>query len=251
MHFPVATAGAPDESTRFVQPRLVGAPIVGAPLIASVTIQHSLSTGAAAGDLESRRAVFYRSSDGKTRTDMFTEITGDQQSNPKLIALTDPKRGMTEMLDPSSRIDCHIKVQEVPFIMAGGCCPEKMIALQSSELSLLQATGLEIPRLGLGWRGDSVEVDPITDIDGFGVEGYGQRFTLRNAANGNRQDITITVKSWYAPKIKAVLGLEVSDSRSGTTKVRLSHLQLKEPEDSLFTVPTEYRVVGQKAARTK
>jgi hypothetical protein len=121
----VATAAAPDEWTRFEQPHLAGAAILGTPLIASVMIEHTDSGGEPRSEFESRRAVFYRSSDGKTRTDMFMGISGDHQGKPNFIEITNVKRRIMDVLVPSSGLDHRIAVQEVPFIMAGGASPDK------------------------------------------------------------------------------------------------------------------------------
>lgn len=247
----VAFVAVAEESARFEPPHLLRAPILDAPLIASVTIERSdLNADPGRSEIESHRAVFYRNSDGKTRTDTFATISGDEQRKPDFIEITDLKLGITEMLDPSTHLNHRIAVKELPFVMSG-CCPDKMVAFQSAELSLIRTAGLQPPPLGPGWRGDSIDVEPISGIEAFDVEGYGERLTFPGGNNGNRENITIAVKSWYAPTIKAVLAMEMSDSRSGVTRIRLSHIQLREPQASLFTIPSEYRVVEHKAGPEK
>jgi len=231
----------------FVQPRPVGHPIVGTPLSAEVSIEYTPTPGEGSPVFPKRRsAMLYRNSDGKTRVEIFRHVPREQNERPEIIDFTDPKECIGDVLDVRNHIDHRISLREVPFMMAGGCCPEKMIALQSAELSLLTVAGKTMPNLGYGSRGDGINVDPIAEIDGFDVEGYGQRLTLPKGTNGNQKDITVTIKTWYAPSIKAVMLIEVIDSRSGITKIGLSNVKKGEPEPSFFVLPSGYRLVEEK-----
>lgn len=121
------------------------------------------------------------------------------------------------------------------------------MALQFSESFLLAAAGKRFPLLQPGWRGDGLSVDRIAQINGFDVEGYGDKLTLPKGKNGNDNDIIITMKAWYAPAMKTVMLIEVSDSRSGATRIALAGVKRAEPEAALFQVPSGYRTVDEQA----
>lgn len=235
------------EAIRLVEPRTFGVPIKGIPFSAKLNIEYTpVSASQSPTPQTHRRAMFYRNSDGNIRVEVFAPTPGQNDAAPALISITDPGKKVGHLLDVRNHIDYRVPLQIIPFV-GTGCCPEKMMALESSELFILAAAGVKMPLLRAGWRGDGLSVDPTAQINGFDVEGYGDKLTLPEGKNGSDKEIVVTIKAWYAPVMKAVMLIEVSDSRSGTTRIALADVKRTEPETALFQVHPGYRTIDEQA----
>ncbi len=178
--------------------------------------------------------------------EILAPAEGDQGERSVIAELADPGAGISDILDSQNRVDHRVTLARMGFMMAGGCCPEKMIALQSAETFLLTSAEKAVPNLGLGARGDSFSPEPIQRIEGFIVEAYGEKLTSPEGVQGREQAIVFTIKAWYAPDIKLAMFINISDSRYGESKIRLINIKMGEPKASLFKVPPGYRTVEEK-----
>lgn len=228
------------------QPPRVGPPVTGAPFSAELVIEEKpLRTDGSFGVSMYRRVLVYRNSAGKTRIEKLIPADKGLSEKTASVEITDPTTRMSNILDPRSHVD-HRITREGMTIIITGCCPEKMVALASTEAFVLTAAGKSLPVPGPGWRGDGLGAEPINRIEGFTVEGYGNKLTLPEGAQGNKQAIIVALRVWYAPEVKLPLLMKLSDSRRGDTTMRFINIQKREPEPSLFVVPPNYQTVTEK-----
>src|SRR6202044_1292813 len=108
------------------QPRRVGAPVAGAPFSGELMVED--------GSHKIYRASVFRNSEGITRVDGLVGHAG-------IAEISDPVTGVSEILDLQNYVAHRVALEGLTFIMAGGCCPEKAIARQSTERFLLNSAG--------------------------------------------------------------------------------------------------------------
>jgi hypothetical protein len=134
-----------------------------------------------------------------------------------------------------------------------GCCPEKAIAMQSTERFLLNSAGKSMPAAldAPGVRGDGEDVGGPGMIDGLAAEGYSQILTVPpGGVQLNFEPIIFRIQSWYSATLKVTLLYKISDSRAGENIIRVTNIRAGEPDRSLFQVPAGYRTIEEKSAFT-
>jgi hypothetical protein len=80
------------------------------------------------------------------------------------------------------------------------------------------------------------------DFDGVRAEGKMTSYTIPAGEIGNRNPITVSTESWFAPDLQVTVYSKQSDPRYGDTVYRLANIKRNEPAMSLFGVPTDYTV---------
>ena len=80
------------------------------------------------------------------------------------------------------------------------------------------------------------------DMEGVRVEGKSVSYIIPAGEIGNRNAITVTTETWYAPDLQATVYSRSTDPRVGETIYRLTNIKRNEQTASLFTVPEGYTV---------
>jgi hypothetical protein len=80
-----------------------------------------------------------------------------------------------------------------------------------------------------------------------GVEATGTRTitTIPAGAIGNERPIEITYERWFSKELQLIVMSKQTDPRTGEQTYKLTNIQRSEPDPSLFSVPTGYKVVSQ------
>lgn len=79
-------------------------------------------------------------------------------------------------------------------------------------------------------------------IDGVLAEGTETVRTIPAGQIGNEKPIVITIERWYSPALQTTVFLKRTDPRFGTTTFALKNIDLAEPPESLFEVPSDYTI---------
>lgn len=85
----------------------------------------------------------------------------------------------------------------------------------------------------------------MRDFDGVKAEGKSTTWTIPAGEIGNRNPITVTSESWYAPELQVTVYSRHSDPRTGESIYRLASIRRGEPPADLFKVPEDYKVRGR------
>jgi hypothetical protein len=82
-----------------------------------------------------------------------------------------------------------------------------------------------------------------------GIHATGTRITTTIAAGkmGNEQPILVTSERWYSPELKATVMTKHTDPWAGELKTEFTNVNTSEPDSSLFSVPSDYKVMDEKA----
>jgi hypothetical protein len=79
-------------------------------------------------------------------------------------------------------------------------------------------------------------------VDGVVAEGTRSTITIAVGQIGNDRPIEIVSERWYSPELQVVVRSTHDDPRVGRSAYRLTNLERKEPDRSLFVVPSDYTV---------
>ncbi len=86
-----------------------------------------------------------------------------------------------------------------------------------------------------------------------GVEAVGTRTvkTIEAGVVGNELPIEITYEKWYSEDLDLIVYSRKYDPRSGEQIYRLININQTEPDNSLFTIPADYKIVESKSVEFK
>jgi hypothetical protein len=77
-----------------------------------------------------------------------------------------------------------------------------------------------------------------------GVQATGRRTTQTIPVGkiGNDRPIVITTEVWTSPELKTTILSKRNDPRTGEQTFKLTNIQRGEPDPSLFTVPSDFKL---------
>lgn len=84
----------------------------------------------------------------------------------------------------------------------------------------------------------------VRDFEGVSATGTRTVTTIPAGAIGNERPIEIAYERWYSKELELVVYSKHSDPRIGEQTYRLTNIVRSEPDPSLFSVPTGYRVLA-------
>lgn len=80
------------------------------------------------------------------------------------------------------------------------------------------------------------------EFDGIKAEGKVRSYDIPAGEVGNRNPITVSNETWYAPELQVTVYAKHSDPRSGERIYRMANVKREEPAAALFAVPSDYTV---------
>ena len=86
------------------------------------------------------------------------------------------------------------------------------------------------------------------DFEGVSAEGIRRVTIIPADAIGNERQIEVVYERWYSKELGVTVYSKTTDPRSGEQTYRLTNIVRSEPDPSLFSVPTEYKKIGQAGA---
>ncbi|MBA3351665.1 MAG: hypothetical protein H0U23_04430 [Blastocatellia bacterium] len=90
----------------------------------------------------------------------------------------------------------------------------------------------------------------MQNIEGVEAEGTRTITTIPSGAIGNERPIEITYEKWYSRELQLVVKSKRSDPRVGEQSYRLTNIVRSEPDPSLFSPPSGYRVLTEPSGRS-
>ena len=96
--------------------------------------------------------------------------------------------------------------------------------------------------VSLKLRGSHTENLGSQIMEGVQVTGLRTTRTIAVGKIGNDRPITIVTEVWTSPELKTIVLSKRSDPRMGEQTFKLTNIQRSEPDPSLFTVPSDFKV---------
>jgi hypothetical protein len=155
--------------------------------------------------------------------------------SPRLTLIHDPVQRVTLFLDAEAR-----SVRRVPWPadvgvsgagpVPGGPRPPSFD--RSREIGATQGITVTPAIESLGTR----------EIAGVRAEGTRSTYVIPAGRIGNERELSIVSERWSSPELGAVLETRYSDPRTGETRFRMTGIERREPDRSLFEVPEGFTV---------
>lgn len=228
--------------------------VKGIPFCATVTTEHTQSFADGNRVHMSDTSTSCRDSEGRIRREAGLNLlgAGPQTTAPKLITIVDPVAGVRYMLDPDNKIAHKMALPKPDNAGAAGLPAkgERMMVYQSTGSSEAHGFSTNVVFRKLG--SDSSEAAPTTQNLGdqtiHGVHATGTRITttIPSGKMGNDKPISVTSEQWYSSELKATVMTKHDDPWAGELKTEFTSVNTSEPDPSLFTVPSDYKIVDDK-----
>ncbi len=90
----------------------------------------------------------------------------------------------------------------------------------------------------------------VQNIEGVDAEGTRTITTIPVGAIGNERPIEITYEKWYSRDLQLVVMSRHNDPRFGEQTYRLTNIIRSEPDPSLFTLPSGYKLITEPSSGT-
>lgn len=238
-------------------------PAKGAPFCATVTTEHNQAFADGNRIHTTDSSSVCRDGEGRTRREASLNLLGAGAQNPapKLVTIVDTVAGYRYMLDSENKTAHKFPIgsnaKGVPMNGPLGGLPDK-----GERVLFYQRVGAAGPNAAVG--GNMVfkstgrlpdDPAPTTEnlgdqtIEGIHATGTRMTTTIPAGQMGNEQPILVTSERWYSPDLKATVMTKHTDPWAGELKTQFTNVSASEPDSSLFRVPSDYKIVDEKAGQ--
>jgi hypothetical protein len=235
-------------------------PVQGAPFCANLSTEHTQQFADGNRIHTTDTSVLCRDSQGRIRRESDLNFLGavPQSADRKLITIIDPVAGFRYVLDTKGKTARKMPIlrpKNIAIIESGSGPVTAPAGAQTFQYRVEGATGpgtldtVYIARNGKTPDGPAPTTENLGDQTINGIHATGTRITTTIPAGkmGNDQPIQVTSERWYSPELKATVMTKHSDPWAGELKTQFTNVNTSEPDPSLFTVPSDYTIVNEKA----
>jgi hypothetical protein len=206
----------------------------------------------------------YRDSDGRFRREgsgtniggavagffgSVTAVNGFQDT----VSIYDPVAAVRYILTPSSKTARRFNHQNIltegaVFVNGQAMSPAVKARV---EASVAQRTNVVVmPNVVTGtMSGGKTEQLGTKSFENVEAEGTRTVTTIEAGKIGNEKPIEIVYERWYSKELDLIVYSRHFDPRFGEQIYRLTNISRSEPDRSLFTVPSDYKVVAEPAVK--
>ncbi len=242
--------------------------VKGVPFCATVTSDHTQTFADGNRIHTTDTSQVCRDSQGRVRRESQLNLLGavPQGPTPKIITIDDPVANVRYVLDTMAKV-----AQKMDLMPPGA--PPHAGAKESGNVVFYSKTGQfdglpappPPPPSAIGApvmlttervliKGGPVhdENPPATEdlgdqtINGIHAKGTRMTTTIPAGKMGNDQPINVVSENWYSPELKATVMSKHSDPWSGQLTTQFTNVNTSEPDPSLFTVPSDYKLMDVK-----
>jgi hypothetical protein len=234
---------------------IMTAPVKGAPYSAT-EVTESTQVLADGNRIVNKSSTFLaRDGEGRTRREMPKGLGPLPVDMPRMVMISDPVSKTDYMLNPKEKTADVIKRVEGKGVFVYQTGKEQRERQEIEQKIKIKTnaesagafhveTGGEVKHVEFGSEVKHEDLGPQV-IQGISCTGTREIRTIPAGAIGNEQPIEITSETWMSPELKTVMLSKHSDPRFGETVYQLTDLKRDEPNQALFQVPSDYRIVGQ------
>lgn len=232
-------------------------PVKGAPFCAAISTEHTQNFADGNRIHTIDTSTLCRDSEGRIRRESTLTLLGPAAQNPpaKLTTIIDPVAGVRYLLDSNAKIARKMSLAPAAGASAnGGGIAHKTAATpdviyQSTGAPGPQVIGSQVFVSKTGENHSDSASENLGEQTIDGIQATGTRMTTTIAAGkmGNDQPMVVTSERWYSPELKATVMTKHNDPWAGELKTQFTNVNTSEPDPSLFTVPSDYKIVDEKA----
>jgi hypothetical protein len=242
---PMTAAGV---SVVSVAGKAFGAPVQGAPYSATMTNENvqTLSDGTQISQASTGSVA--RDSEGRTRQDATLPAIGNLSAAdaPHLVFIQDPVAKTAYTLNLTDKTAEKMPALPPPDIATASAGGEArfMMHVEGAPPAGPAPMGIMMQKMAIADQGKAATEDLGTQtMEGVEVTGVRTTRTIPVGEIGNDRPISIVTEVWTSPDLKTIVYSKRTDPRMGEQTFHLTNIVRQEPDASLFTVPSDFKVV--------
>jgi len=237
-------------------------PVKGNPFCGTITSEHTQVFADGNRIHTTDNSTLCRDSQGRIRREADINLVGApaQKDLPKIVTIIDPVAGVRYVLDSNMKIARKMPIE--PFALRtdpGGKGPGQVAYVLKNETRTTSGATGNVLFYSTATAGAAVpnqnppNVEQLGDQTINGIHATGTRVTTTIPAGnmGNEQPIQVQSETWSSPEMKVTVMTKHTDPWAGELKTQLTNINNNEPDPSLFTVPSDYKVVDEKPFQVK
>ena len=248
----VVTAGA-------IGKGMLGTPIQGAPYSATITNESMQTLADGSHITQNTSGTTARDSQGRTRQDTALPAIGNLSAAdaPRLVFIMDPVAQTFYTLNLTDKTAQKISMPSggaVGSFTAASAGPgtTRMFVAQMGSASATDGAMPPSPQVGFAMHREVVgdeEAQVSTQelgtetMEGLSVNGMRTTRTIPVGQIGNDKPISIVTEVWTSPDLKIIVYSKRTDPRMGEQTFKLTNIVRAEPDASLFSVPTDFKIM--------
>jgi hypothetical protein len=236
-------------------------PVMGAPYSATVTNETTETLADGTHIVQKTSGTIARDSEGRTRQDAPLPSIGNLSAAnaPHIVFIQDPVAQVSYTLNLTDKTAQRMPMYFAQAVPPSGA-PNTQVSVMfqpkpgDSAASAAVPPPLPLPDVPgimaiqkVVTRDDST---PATTedlgsqmMDGIAVVGTRTTHVIPTGQIGNDAPISVVTEVWTSPDLKTVVSSKRSDPRMGVQTFELTNISRTEPDASLFTVPSDFKVV--------
>src|SRR6201987_3386671 len=228
-------------------------PVQGAPYSATVTNESVQTLADGNRIVQTSTGTTARDAQGRSRQDTALPAIGNLSAAnaPHLVFIQDPVAQVSYVLNLTDKT--AQKLPMPPPNAAGSAAPAVANAfyIQSGGGPSTAAAPMPMPppmalqRTIVASDQDQVATEDLGSqtMEGIAVNGTRTTRTIPAGEIGNDKTISIVTEVWMSPDLKTVISSKRNDPRMGEQTFQLTNIVRAEPDPSLFTVPSDFKII--------
>ena len=232
-----------------------GTAVTGAPYSATITNESVQTLADGTHITQSSSGSSARDSQGRTRQDTPLPPIGGAipKDAPHLVMIQDPVAGVAYTLNLTDKTAWkHAMPMGKPGMAATDITTRTVVVRPPDGQMAALPPVAPPPGVNVMWQqkhlaehaaGDLTTEDLGTQmIEGVQATGTRTTETIPAGKIGNDRPISIVTEVWTSPELKTVVLSKRNDPRTGEQTFKLTNIRLGDPDASLFTVPSDFRI---------
>lgn len=230
-----------------------GEPVVGAPYSATTTNENVQTLADGTSITQTTTGTVARDSQGRTRRDASLPTIGNLSVTdaPHLVFIQDPVAQTAYVLNLTDKTAQKMPAGPMSVNTSGpaGGGAKFVMRVEGSMPAggppPLPTPGIVMQKADFANDQDKAATEDLGTQTMEGVEATGMRTTrtIPTGEIGNDRPISIVTEVWTSPDLKTVVYSKRTDPRMGEQTFQLTNIVRSEPDASLFTVPSDFKIV--------
>jgi hypothetical protein len=213
--------------------------VAGAPFSGVVEVQSVTAFADGNRIVRSNSMRYFRDGQGRTRIErQGLTLEGSLMPAGPTIVINDPVSGQRVDLLPKLKIANEFKFR------GGVVSPAVAVAAVSESTPPFALLGLGMALGASQYTEASTSTTSLGQKDINGLTTTGSRIvrTIPAGVLGNEKPINVTIEEWVSPDLGMTVQFTETSSVGGSVTFNLGQVVRAEPDPTLFTVPTDYKV---------
>lgn len=229
-----------------------GAVVQGEPYSATLTNESVETLADGNRIVQSGTGTIARDSQGRTRRDMSMPPIGNLSAAnaPHIVMIEDPVAQAVYTLNLTDKTAQKMPAPPMPPGARSAAGPEagdafymQMGKVTASPAALPPPPMVKEVFLTKEQGAAATEDLGSQTMEGVYVTGVRTTRTIPAGQIGNEKPISIVTEVWTSPDLKTIVYSKRDDPRMGEQTFKLTNISRSEPDPSLFTVPSDFKIV--------